>query len=224
MPGMRRALPWASVARTTCGDRAARSILTHNPGGRVDTREKLIRTAERLMLRDGYSATRVDDVIRDAGLSKGSFYHFFDSKESLGLAALEHYYADRVGRLAAGAYAAETDPLRRAHGFLEHASRIAANLWKEGCLLANLAADAAGSSRIVASALRKRTSELRALLVDLLGPLATPETTATDLADQFLVCIEGSIVLARIYDDPGYLRRSLDQFRRCLDKAEGRSA
>jgi hypothetical protein len=33
--------------------------------------------------------------------------------------------------------------------------------------------------------------------------------TAADLADQFLVCIEGSIVLARIYDDPAYLRRGL---------------
>ena len=98
----------------------------------MDTREKLVRTAERLMLRDGYSATRVDDVIRKAGLSKGSFYHFFDSKEALGLAALEHYYADRVGRLAAGTYATETDPLRRAHGFLKHASHVAADLWSDG--------------------------------------------------------------------------------------------
>ena len=62
-----------------------------------------MRTAERLMLRDGYSASSVDEVIRKAGLSKGSFYHFFDSKEALGLAALEHYYTDRAGRLAAGA-------------------------------------------------------------------------------------------------------------------------
>jgi len=183
----------------------------------MDTREKLIRTAETLMLRDGYSATRVDEVIRSAGLSKGSFYHFFDSKEALGLAALEHYYADRVGRLAAGDHAAEPDPVRRAHRFLEHASQVAADLWKEGCLLASFAADAAGSSQVVSRALRERTSELRALLVDVLGPLATPEIPATDLADQFLVCIEGSIVLARIYDDPGYLERSLDLFRRCLD-------
>jgi TetR/AcrR family transcriptional repressor of nem operon len=190
----------------------------------MDTREKLIRTAEKLMLRDGYSATRVDDVIRKAGLSKGSFYHFFESKEALGLAALEHYYADRVRRLAAGAYATETDPLRRAQGFLEHASEVAASLWTEGCLLANLAADAAGSSRTISNALERRTSELRALLVDLLGPMATPEATASDLADQFLVCIEGAIVLARIYDDPGYLQRSLEQFRRCLAKVEVRGS
>jgi TetR/AcrR family transcriptional repressor of nem operon len=176
------------------------------------------------MLRDGYSATRVDDVIRQAGLSKGSFYHFFDSKESLGLAALEHYYADRVGRLAAGRYAREPDPLRRAEGFLEHMARVAADLWTTGCLLANLAADATGSSRVMANALKKRTSELRALLMDMLSPFATPAMTAADLADQLLVCIEGSIVLARIYDDPAYLRRSLEQFRRCLHKADGRGA
>jgi TetR/AcrR family transcriptional repressor of nem operon len=190
----------------------------------VDTREKLVRTAERLMLRDGYCATRVDDVIRKAGLSKGSFYHFFDSKEALGLAALEHYFADRVKRLAAGTYATETDPLLRANGFLDHASLVAADLWKAGCLLANLSTDAAESSRVISNALRKRTSDLRALLVDLLGPLATPGTTAADLADQFLVCIEGSIVLARIYDDPTYLRRGLEQFRRNLNKPDSRES
>ncbi|HEX5093018.1 MAG TPA: TetR/AcrR family transcriptional regulator [Burkholderiales bacterium] len=182
----------------------------------LDTREKLVRTAERLMLRDGYSATRVDEVIREAKLSKGSFYHFFDTKEALGLAALEHYYADRVGRLAAGAYAGETDPFRRAHGFLAHASRIVTDLWKEGCLLAGFASEAAGSGRAISRALEKRTGDLRSLVADMLGPFATKEVSARDLADQFLVCIEGSIVLARIHDDPGYLKRGIAQFRRCL--------
>jgi TetR/AcrR family transcriptional repressor of nem operon len=188
----------------------------------TDTRQKLVRAAEKLMLRDGYSAMRVDDVIREAALSKGSFYHFFGSKEDLGLAALEHYYQDRVGRLAAGRYATETDPQRRAEGFLKHASNVAEDLWSAGCLLASLAADAAGSSREIAKALRKRTNELRALLVDVLGALATPEVSAGDLADHFLVCVEGSIVLARIHDDPAYLRRGLKQFRTYLERARGR--
>ena len=188
-----------------------------NSTGRMDSREKLIRTAERLMLRDGYSATRVDDVIDKAGLSKGSFYHFFRNKEALGLAALEHYYADRVGRLAAGTYAKETDPLNRANGFLKHASQIATDLWTTGCLLANLAADAGGSSRVISNALKKRTSDFRALLAELLAPFATPEISAADLADQFLVCIEGSIVLARIYGDATYLQRGLEQFQRRLN-------
>jgi TetR/AcrR family transcriptional repressor of nem operon len=199
-------------------------VVKNGAAGRIDTREKLVRTAEKLMLRGGYSAARVDDVLRIAGLSKGSFYHFFASKEALGLAALEHYYADRVGRLAGGTYASETDPLRRARGFLKHASRIAPELWTSGCLLASLAADAAGSSRAISNALKRRTSDLRALLADLLGPFATPDVTATDLADQFLVCVEGSIVLARIHDDPTYLRRGLEHFERSLNAPEIRGA
>jgi TetR/AcrR family transcriptional repressor of nem operon len=191
-------------------------VTARNAAGPPHTREKLVRTAERLMLRDGYSATRVDDVLHEAKLSKGSFYHFFDTKEALGLAALEHYHADRVARLSAGAYAAEKDPLKRARGFLEHASRIVADLWKEGCLLASFASEAAGSSRMISRALEKRTGELRDLVADVLGPFATAEASARDLADQFLVCIEGSIVLARIHGDPGYLKRGLAQFRRCL--------
>lgn len=199
----------------------ARALRSVNPSGRKDTREKLVRTAESRMLRDGFSGMRVDDVLREAGLSKGSFYHFFDSKEALGLAALEHYYADRVGRLAAGTYATETDPARRAQGFLEHASQVAEDLWREGCLLANLAADAVSSSQAISNALKKRASDLRALLADLLGPFATPAITAADLADQFIICVEGSIVLARIYDDPTYLRRGLERFRRFVNKTPG---
>jgi len=183
----------------------------------MNTREKLVLTAEELMLRDGYAATRVDEVIRRAGLSKGSFYHFFDSKESLGLAALEHYYADRVARLAAGSHASEPDPVRRARLFANHASRVAEDLWSTGCLLANFATNASGSSRVIAEAVRQRTSELRALLMDMFGPCATPELTAADLADQFLIAVEGAIVLARIYDDPAYLRRGLTQFLRFLE-------
>ena len=181
------------------------------------TRDKLAASAERLMLRDGYSGMRVDDVLREAGLSKGSFYHFFVGKEALALAALDRYFDDRVARLSAGAYAAQADPLRRARGFLDHASRVAPDLWSAGCLLASLAADAAASSRAVSKALRARTDELRAMLAGVLGPLAPAGTSAAELAEHFLVCIEGAIVLARIHDDPGRLRRAIEQFRRGLE-------
>src|SRR5262249_53736058 len=114
--GRNTVCPWRTSAllRVVTVRKAKGSRCPTSAIGRMDTREKLIIVAEKLMLRDGYSATRVDDILLKAGLAKGSFYHFFDSKESLALAALEHYYADRVGRLAAGGYATETDPLRRA--------------------------------------------------------------------------------------------------------------
>ena len=199
----------------------SRALRSDGPQAAIHTRDKLLHAAEELMLRDGYSATRVDDVIRKAGVSKGSFYHFFDSKESLGLAAIDQYYADRVQRLTSGGHSGETDPQRRADRFMEYACNIAPELWKNGCLLANFAADAARSSPVIADALGKRVDELRALLADVLAPYATAELTAADLAEQFVVCIEGAIVLARIYDDSAYLRAGLAQFRRRLEQGAG---
>ena len=58
----------------------------------LGVREKLIRSAQASMLSKRYSATGVDDICRDAGVSKGSFYHQFSSKEALAIAALGEFY------------------------------------------------------------------------------------------------------------------------------------
>ena len=212
------------MVKTKRGTNRSRALRSPGPQAAINTRDKLVRAAEELMLRDGYSATRVDDVIRKAGLSKGSFYHFFDSKESLGLAAIDRYYADRVARLGKGGHAGETEPRRRADRFVNHACSIAADLWKDGCLLASFAADAARSSPAIAEMLGKRVDEFRALLASELAPFATADVGAADLAEQFVICLEGAIVLARIYDDPTYLRDGLAQFRRRLEKSVGSAA
>ncbi|WEX86396.1 TetR/AcrR family transcriptional regulator [Sinorhizobium garamanticum] len=44
---------------------------------------ELIDCAQRLFFEHGYENTTVNDVIREAGLSKGAFYHYFASKEAL---------------------------------------------------------------------------------------------------------------------------------------------
>ena len=180
------------------------------------TREKLLDAAEYLILMNGYSATRVDEVIQRAGVSKGSFYHLFNSKEAMALAALDHYYSDRVARLGSGAYSGEQDDFLRAEGFLEHAERLAPELWAQGCLLAGLTVDACESSPAIAAKVRKRVDELIAILETILAPMATPTLSAHELAEQFLIAVEGAIVLARIYRDPGVLQRGLVRYRQYL--------
>jgi len=46
-------------------------------------KEKIISTAEGLLARKGYDNTSVNEVIKETGIAKGTFYHYFDSKESL---------------------------------------------------------------------------------------------------------------------------------------------
>jgi len=54
-----------------------------------DTRERLLQTAADLIWTSSYHATGVDSICEAAGIHKGSFYHHFESKEELAMAALE---------------------------------------------------------------------------------------------------------------------------------------
>jgi TetR/AcrR family transcriptional regulator, transcriptional repressor for nem operon len=64
-------------------------------------RERLIEVAIRLFWRYGYAGVSVDQLCEEAQVKKGSFYHFFASKEDLALAAIDAHWADRKPRLDA---------------------------------------------------------------------------------------------------------------------------
>jgi TetR/AcrR family transcriptional repressor of nem operon len=53
------------------------------------TRRKLIEATTALMLRQGFNATTVDEICAGAGLTKGSFFHHFKSKDDIGQAAVK---------------------------------------------------------------------------------------------------------------------------------------
>ncbi|MDP1545077.1 MAG: TetR/AcrR family transcriptional regulator [Anaerolineales bacterium] len=54
-----------------------------------ETRAKILESAIKLFSARGYNAASVDDICRDAGISKGAFYHHFESKQALFLALLD---------------------------------------------------------------------------------------------------------------------------------------
>jgi AcrR family transcriptional regulator len=74
------------------------------------TREKLLATARRLFGRDGYEATSVEAVLREAGVARGSLYHHFDSKPALFDAVLDQVVAETAAEAAAAA-ARHEDPV-----------------------------------------------------------------------------------------------------------------
>ena len=48
-----------------------------------NTKTKIVSAAWKLFYEQGYDSTTVEDIIKESGTSKGSFYHYFDSKDSL---------------------------------------------------------------------------------------------------------------------------------------------
>ena len=58
----------------------------------VDVRENILATGQRLMAGKGFSAVGLNEILADAGVPKGSFYHYFGSKDAFGEAMLETYF------------------------------------------------------------------------------------------------------------------------------------
>ncbi|SDH64797.1 TetR/AcrR family transcriptional regulator [Pseudomonas panipatensis] len=71
-----------------------------NTSIRLDKRDLILAKGSQVMTRCGYHGTGVQDIVQAAGIPKGSFYHYFASKEDFALQALEHLYGQRLGRYA----------------------------------------------------------------------------------------------------------------------------
>ncbi|GAA1033576.1 TetR/AcrR family transcriptional regulator [Virgisporangium ochraceum] len=190
------------------------------------TRERIMRTAERLMTEQGYSATSVDQVIAGAGSSKGAFFHHFASKTDLAAHVVDRYVAADLAHLDAGlaATADIADPAARLVAFLRFYEDGADGLMAEqsGCLYAADLAERefTGSevNRGVAAAARVR----RDALVDLLRPALAGRRSAAGidldaLADHLYTTFEGGFILCRTLESPAAMRAQLRIYRQLVE-------
>jgi len=64
-----------------------------------NTKEKILKCAERLFSLNGYDATSVQDICKEVGISKGAFFHYFPTKESLFLEVLDLWLSELYEKL-----------------------------------------------------------------------------------------------------------------------------
>lgn len=169
-----------------------------------------------LLLRKGYAGTTVDEICAHAGLSKGCFYHSFGSKEQLGLATLEAFFASGRATVARGLERSKGTPQERAHAFLEFMEQNAESWWSRGCLMGSFAVELAESNPSMQKRVSEMFSGLASALADVLEPALRQDVgvSGVDLAEQLLASIEGGIVLAKAHGDPSRIRQSVKYFRR----------
>ena len=106
----------------------------------LETRERLLKTAFQLFHEQGYHATGVATILREAGVNAGSMYHFFSSKDDLLLKVLE-FALDYLEPMVMGpAEAATVDPIERVFALLQqYREQLHANQCRMGCPIGNLA-------------------------------------------------------------------------------------
>jgi TetR/AcrR family transcriptional repressor of nem operon len=94
---------------------------------RIDKRDLILAKGAQVMTRRGYHGTGVQEIVQAAGIPKGSFYHYFASKEDFALQALEFTYQPRLQRYAEALANPALSPRARILGYyrelLQHFSQ-----------------------------------------------------------------------------------------------------
>lgn len=185
------------------------------------TKQRLLKSAQTLMLANGYKATSVDQICKAAGLSKGSFYHFFEDKEALGLAVLRFSLEGHAEVLSSDSLATMADPINRALAYVDHLAEQSPMLWSQGCLLGSFSLELAQTNPRMQAQVSSLFSEITNGFAAILEPVArqhgsTDGPTARELAEQLLACLEGSIVLAKAHADWRRIPTGIREFRRYL--------
>lgn len=104
-----------------------------------ETREALIRCGTEVLTEQGFMATGIDYILKRVGVPKGSFYHYFPSKEAFGHAVLESYASYFAQRLDRWLLDETLTPLERLVGFVQNAKTgMARHDYRRGCLVGNL--------------------------------------------------------------------------------------
>jgi TetR/AcrR family transcriptional repressor of nem operon len=170
------------------------------------TRERLVRTAARLFLARSCHGVGVNEICAEAGVKKGSFYHFFPSKTDLVIAVVDHH-ADSMWELLDSRERAARGPVNKIRAFPEVVSAIQYSLVKTfgrvvGCPLGNLAVELATTD----DAAGKRVADVFTRLEERLaghcwdaaevGQLAAG-VNPDEMAHMLIATMEGMVLLAK---------------------------
>ncbi|WP_025565382.1 TetR/AcrR family transcriptional regulator [Psychromonas sp. SP041] len=104
-----------------------------------DTKAELIRSGLEQLTESGFASSGIDPILKRVGVPKGSFYHYFSSKEAFGLAVIESYANYFANKLDTYLLDESYPPLMRIKNFADNAKAgLERHHFKRGCLVGNL--------------------------------------------------------------------------------------
>lgn len=183
----------------------------------TDTHDRILSTARQLIHARSYADVGVAAICSQAGVKKGSFYHFFPSKQALTLSILETYRQDMQAMLAQ-AFRPDLSPLARLQRFAQLAYEFQLHIKQStgqvaGCPFGNLASELATQDETIRckvvdifDSLQHATQACLQEAVDS-GELPALDVDAT--AQAMFAYMEGVMLLAKTHNDPEILRQLL---------------
>jgi TetR/AcrR family transcriptional repressor of nem operon len=199
-----------------------------NPTTLPPSRLKILEAAADVVRTKGYAATTVDDLCAAAGVTKGSFFHHFKSKEEMVLAAVAHWgsWTDEI--FATAPYAAAADPRARLFGYLDfRRDLLDREVAQFTCLMGTLVQETyATHPEVRAACDRGMSSHVAGLTRDIEAArlLYAPDATWTAESVGYFIqaVLQGSFIFAKAKQDAAVARGNLAHLRLYLESLLGK--
>ena len=168
------------------------------------TRERIIRRGAELLTEFSFSATGLDGLLKSAGVPKGSFYHFFPSKQAFAVEVISYYDAYFEARSTRILRDPAVPPLQRLQAWMVEARKgMARHGWRRGCLIGNLSQELGPHDLVLSGKLRavfrKWERWIETLLQEGVDDGSIAATVAPErLAHLFWIGWEGAILRAKL--------------------------
>lgn len=178
-------------------------------GRTSEAKGKILTAAHSLIEQRGYSALGVAEICKTAGVPKGSFYYFFESKEALALAVIEEHWAVEQ-REWTRILGSDAEPLERLRQLFE-ATEASQRAGQEscgaisGCLFGNLSLEMSNQTEAVRERLQEifeAQAEMFARVIaeaQARSEVAVPDTRAA--ARSVVAQLEGQVLFAKLYNN-----------------------
>ncbi|MEQ8718773.1 MAG: TetR/AcrR family transcriptional regulator [Acidimicrobiales bacterium] len=180
----------------------------------TNTEERLLDAADDLMRARGYEAVGLAEICRVADARKGSFYHYFGSKEVLAIAMLDRAWRRRRDTTFEAAFSDRTRPV--VERFTVYAEAMAEDLRRNGieaigvvpgCRFGNFAAEISSSHPAIRAKLVEVLDEMKLWFANALRDGVESGELRSDIdiereAGRVLAQMEGLMLLARAHEDP----------------------
>ena len=198
------------------------------PIARAERREqslsRLIRVGTEMLCEQSYASMGVEHVLQRAGLSKGSFYHFFTSKEQFGLSVIA-YYTDYYNRkLERILQQPEVSPLECLQRYIQEGIEGVERFeFRRGCLIGNLSQELGASQPMFRTALEETFKTWQDKIASCLQrAIAAGELDQSAdvqaFAEFFWSGWEGALIRAKLLQSSAPITRFTDQFFKVLPK------
>jgi TetR/AcrR family transcriptional repressor of nem operon len=186
-------------------------------GRTSDARERLVDEAARLFHARSYESVGVQELCEAAEIHKGSFYHFFASKEDLAAAVIDAQWAATRAEILDPALADDLPPLARIERVFTMLSRAQRGAKRSsgrapGCPLANLSGELSNHEPKLRRKLERVYEDMQKRFADTLRAAVAagelpPDTDVERKAEGLVALSEGAMLLSALRNDPAIASR-----------------